>query len=185
METLQATRQKEIQDPASPPVVSDHLPPTPGEGQLVAHVCQLGNDSSLGAHVLQSRGVSLGASMHHLSDNPLGEGGSQYNEEEGSLKSFDPASPTSEDDFTFITHQVIVDYLEQHFRASLHKDMRNAMHKAHPIACTPAMRVPKVDGFMQDHLKHRFPPFTLLISSRHAPFFLSEPHNATENGFDI
>ena len=31
------------------------------------------------------------------------------------------------------------------------------MHKAHPIARTPAMRVPKVDGFVQDHLKHRFP----------------------------
>ena len=82
---------------------------------------------------------------------------SQYNEEEGPLRSFDPASLTSEDDFTFVTLQVIVDYLEKHFRASLHKDARNAMHKAHPIARTPAMRVPKVDDFVQDHLKQRFP----------------------------
>ena len=149
LEALQGASQEEIQDPASPPVVSDHSPPTSGEGQLAAHAHQLGNDSSLGAHVPQSRGVGLGASVHHSSDNPLGEGGSQYNEEEASL--------TSEDDFTFVTHQVIVDYLEKHFRASLHKDARNAMHKAHPIARTPAMRVPKVDGFVQDHLKQRFP----------------------------
>ena len=63
----------------------------------------------------------------------------------------------AEDDFTFVTHQVIVDYLETHFRASLQKDARSAMHKTHPIPRTPVMRVPKVDGFMLDHLKQRFP----------------------------
>ena len=136
-------------------MVTNHQPPTPGEGQLAAHVRQLGNDSSLGAHVPQSGGVDLGASAHHSSDNPLGEGGSQYNDAEGPLTSFDPASLAAEDDFTFVTHQVIVDYLETHFRASLQKDARSAMHKTHPIPRTPVMRVPKVDGFMLDHLKQR------------------------------
>ena len=81
---------------------------------------QLSNGSLLKAHVLQPRGVGLGASMHHLSGNPLGEGDSQYNDAEGSLTSFDLASLTSEDDFTFVTHQVIGDYLKTHFCVSLH-----------------------------------------------------------------
>ena len=102
-------------------MVTNHLPPTAGEGQLAAHVRQLGNHSSLGAHVPKSRGVDLGASMHHSSDNPLEDGGSLYNNAEGPFTSFDPASLASEDDFTFtfVTHQVIVDYLETHFHASL------------------------------------------------------------------
>ena len=31
------------------------------------------------------------------------------------------------------------------------------MNKAHPISRTPALKVPKVDGFVLDHLKQRFP----------------------------
>ena len=77
-------------------MVTNHQPPTPGEGQLAVHVRQLRNDSSLGAHVPQSRGVDLGASVHHSSDNPLGERGSQYNDAEGPLTFFDPASLAAE-----------------------------------------------------------------------------------------
>ena len=77
--------------------------------------------------------------MHHSSDNPLGEGDYWNNDVEELLTSFDPASLTSEDDFTFVTHQVIFDYLKTHFYVSLHKDTQSAIHKAHSIHRTPVM----------------------------------------------
>ena len=74
-----------------------------------------------------------------------------------SLVAFDPSSVAPNDDFVFDTHEVISNYLEKHFRSSLDKDVRNAMHKTHPLPRTPVMRVPTVDRFMMDHLKHRYP----------------------------
>jgi len=67
---------------------------------------------------------------------------------------FNPASMASGDEFMFDTHEVITNYLETHFRTSLAKDIQTAMHKAHPLPHTP---VPKVDRFMLDHLKQKFP----------------------------
>jgi len=69
---------------------------------------------------------------------------------------FNPASMASGDEFMFDAHEVITNYLETHFRTSLTKDVQTAMHKAHPLPCTPAMQVPKVDRFMLDHLKQKF-----------------------------
>ena len=144
-------------DATDPPVVPNHPSPISGESQLAANERQPGINASLGANAPQSRGVSLGASVLQSSGNPLGDGGPQYSVSEGATTIFDPDSLTSEDEFTFDTHQVIIDYLETHFRASLHKDVRSAMNKAHPVPRTPALKVPKVDGFVLDHLKQRFP----------------------------
>ena len=52
---------------------------------------------------------------------------------------FDPTSMTSGDEFMFDTYEVITNYLETHFHASLSKDVLTAMHKAHPLPRTPAM----------------------------------------------
>jgi len=75
----------------------------------------------------------------------------------GSTTAFDPKSLKSDDDFTFDTHEVITQYLEIHFRSSLQKDVRSPMHKVHPVPRTPAMKVPKVDRFVLNHLSQHFP----------------------------
>ena len=160
LDTLQGpVQQNDVRegDATDPPVVPNHPSPISGESQLAANERQPGINASLGANAPQSRGVSLGASVLQSSGNPLGDGGPQYSLSEGATTIFDPDSLTSEDEFTFDTHQVIIDYLETHFRASLHKDVRSAMNKAHPVPRTPALKVPKVDGFVLDHLKQRFP----------------------------
>lgn len=141
------------EDTSNPPVVPNHLSPTAGEVQLAASECQSGSNASLGASVSQSTGVSLGAGVLQSSRNRLGDGGPQYVVSEGSTTTFDPKSLTLEDDFTFNTHQVIIDYLETHFCTSLHKDVRCTMNKAHPVPQTPVMKVSKVDNFVLDHLK--------------------------------
>ena len=72
---------------------------------------------------------------------------------------FDPTSleGASGDEFMFDTHGVITDYLGKHFRTSLKKSIQTAIHKANPLPYTPAMQVPKVNHFMLDHLKQKFP----------------------------
>ena len=146
---------------ASPPVVEDH-PPDYGEDQLTAGVRQSGINASLGAGVPQLRGVSgLDAGVRQSSASSLGDGDSQAISNDGNSSGgstlFDPNNLKSDDDFTFETHEVIKQYLEKHFRASLDKDVRKEMHKEHPVPRTPAMKVPKVDRFVLDHLNKRFP----------------------------
>ena len=99
--------------------------------------------------------------MHQLTANPLvvGDHQAHFSTEPtvGTSSSFDSDSLSTNDVFTFNTHEVIKQYLEKHFRSSLHKDVRSAMNKAHPVPRTSVMNVPKVDGFVMDHLKQRFP----------------------------
>ena len=137
-------------------MVPNHLSPTVGEVQLAASERQSGSDTLLVANMSQSRVVTLGASVLQSSGNPLEDGSPQYVVSEGSTTTFDPNSLTSEDDFTFDTHQVIIDYLKCTF-ACLHKDVQSAMNKAHPVPWTPVMKVPKVDNFVLDYLKQHFP----------------------------
>ena len=78
---------------------------------------------------------------------PAEEGLMEYDSlpQEGLVDSsvaFDPSSVAPNDDFVFDTHEVISNYLEKHFCSSLDKDVRNAMHKTHPLPRTPVMRVP-------------------------------------------
>ena len=146
---------------ASLPVVEDH-PPDYGEDQFTAGVRQSGINASLGAGVPQLRGVSgLDAGVRQSSASSLGDGDSQAISNDGSSSGgstlFDPNNLKSDDDFTFETHEVIKQYVEKHFRASLDKDVRKEMHKEHPVPRTPAMKVPKVDRFVLDHLNQRFP----------------------------
>ena len=104
LDALQGPVQQHNADATNLPVVSNHPPPASGEGQLVANERQSGKNN-------------------YSSGNPLGDGAPQYAISEESTTVFDPNSLSSEDDFTFDTHQVIVDYLEKHFRTSLYKDV--------------------------------------------------------------
>ena len=70
---------------------------------------------------------------------------------------FDPTAVAPSDEFVFDTHEVITNYLEKHFQLSLDKDVQSSMHKMHPVPRTPVMKVPKVDCYMMDHLRQRFP----------------------------
>ena len=70
---------------------------------------------------------------------------------------FDPTSAALEDEYTFSAQSTITSYIEKHFRRTLDKASRTAMHKAHPIPKTEATKAPKVDRFMQDYLASRFP----------------------------
>ena len=125
-------------------------------------------NASLVADEHQSRGVNgWEADVHPSTVNPpcppaaAEEGLMEHDSltQEGLVDSsvaFDPTAVAPNDDFRFDTHEVITN-LEKHFRLSLDKDVRNSMHKTHPLPRTPVMRVPKVDRFMMDHLKHRYP----------------------------
>ena len=122
-------------------------------------------NSSLVADVHQSRGINgREADVLPLTVNSLatdeeeesGEDSAQVHKLDSSV-AFDPAKVAPSDELMFDTHQVITNYLEQHFRSSLSKDVRNSMHKTHPVPRTPVMKVPKVDRFMADHLKERLP----------------------------
>ena len=99
--------------------------------------------------------------MHQLTANPLvvGDHQAHFSTEPtvGTSSSFDSDSLSTNDVFTFNTHEVIKQYLEKHFRSSLHKDVQSAMNKAHPVLHTSVMNVPKVDDFVMDHLKQRSP----------------------------
>jgi len=72
---------------------------------------------------------------------------------------FNPMSlkRASGDEFMFNTHDVITNYLETHFRTSFMREVQTALHKANPLPHMPAMQVLKVNRFMLDHLKQRFP----------------------------
>ena len=122
-------------------------------------------NSSLVANVHQSRGINgREADVLPLTVNPLaadeeeelGEDSTQVHRLNSSV-AFNPTTVTPSDELMFDTHQVITNYLEQHFHSSLSKDVRNSMHKTHPVPRTPIMKVPKVDRFMADHLKECFP----------------------------
>ena len=71
--------------------------------------------------------------------------------------SFDPDVFDDEDDNTFVAQGVITEYLEKHFRRTLSKANRTAMHKAHPVPRTFAAKPPVVDKFVKDYLKSRYP----------------------------
>ena len=69
------------------------------------------------------------------------------------LVAFDPTAVAPSDEFVFDTHEVITNYLEKHFCSSLDKDIRNSMHKMHPVPRTPVIKVIKVDRYIMDHLR--------------------------------
>ena len=71
--------------------------------------------------------------------------------------SFDPDIFDDEDDNTFVAQGVITEYLEKHFRRTLSKASRMAMHKAYPMPRTFAAKPPVVDKFVKDYLKSRYP----------------------------
>ena len=73
------------------------------------------------------------------------------------LVAFDPTAVAPSDEFVFDTHEVITNYLEKQFRLYLDKHVRNSMHKMHPVPRTPVMKLSKVDRYMMDHLRQRFP----------------------------
>ena len=73
------------------------------------------------------------------------------------LVAFDPTAVAPSDEFVFDTHEVITNYLEKHFCSSLDKDIRNSMHKMHPVPRTPVIKVIKVDRYIMDHLRQWFP----------------------------
>ena len=70
---------------------------------------------------------------------------------------FDPDLFYNEDDNTFVAQGVITEYLEKHFRCTLSKASRTAMHKAHPVPRTFAAKPPVVYKFVKDYLKSRYP----------------------------
>ena len=63
----------------------------------------------------------------------------------------------AEDDITFAAQAVIMEYLEKHFRRTLSKASRSAMHKLHPVPRTTVMKPPVADQFAKDYLKACFP----------------------------
>ena len=138
------------------------------------------NNSPLAARVHQSganMNDPLAARVHqsgHNLNNPLaarvhqGEvndamnpnGGHQIdtnNDSSASPSDFDPACYTADDEYTFDAQSAITSYIEKHFRSTLDKTSRSAMHKEHPVPSTPATKAPKVDGFVTDFLKATFP----------------------------
>ena len=48
-------------------------------------------------------------------------------------------------------------YIEKHFRSTLDKTSRLAMHKVHPVPSTLATKAPKVDRYVTNYLKATFP----------------------------
>ena len=173
LEALQPTLEETTEDPgrtieAGGDTSASNVPQPDGRDRpedtsLVAYVHQTGRDASLVADARQSRGIGeQGADEPLSTSNPPGS----RSDNSGSSSShpptfnpvlFDPSSVTSESEYTFDTHQIITDYLEKHFRVSLTKEVRNPMHKTHPVPHTPVMKVPKIDRFMLDHLKQNYP----------------------------
>ena len=119
------------------------------------------------------------------------------------LHSFDPESLVTEDDNTFVAQEVITEYIEKHFRRTLNKTSRTAMHRAHPVPRTAVTKPPVVDQFVKGYLKSRFPkqedgelaklqsamlkicgPMTCLWSELIENDLLEDP-NATVNVHDV
>ena len=129
---------------------------------LAAGVHQLVNigNSPLAARVHQS-GANISDSL--AADEQPGINDARDPHEGHQLESvsippdFDPISAALEDEYTFSAQSTITSYIEKHFRRTLDKASRTAMHKAHPIPKTEATKAPKVDRFMQDYLASRFP----------------------------
>ena len=120
-----------------------------------ANEYQFGSNSSLAANVHQLRGVGgLEVIVLQPATNPLVAGDHPTMEPVvGTSTSFNPNNLSSNDEFTFNTHEVIKQYLETHFCSSLQKDVRSTMNKVHLVPHTSVMSVPKVDSFVLDHLK--------------------------------
>ena len=119
---------------------------------LAARVHQSGSDMNdpLAARVHQGE----------VNDAMNPNGGHQIeinNENSAGPSDFDPAHYTADDEYTFDAQSAITNYIEKHFRSTLDKTSRSAMHKEHPVPNTPATKAPKVDGFVTDYLKAAFP----------------------------
>ena len=67
-----------------------------------------------------------------------------------------PDTLDEEDNNTFQVPGMVKEYLEKHFRCTLSKASRTAMHKAHPVPRTTVIKPPVVDQFVKDYLKSRF-----------------------------
>ena len=63
---------------------------------------------------------------------------------------FYPAAVAPSNELRLYTHQVFNNYLEQHFRLSLCKEVRSSMYKTYAV---PVIKVPKLDRFIAEHLK--------------------------------
>ena len=73
---------------------------------------------------------------------------------------FDPPCYTADDEYMFDAQSAITNYIyrktfQKHAR--LDKTSRSAMHKEHSIPSTPAIKAPKVNGFITNYLKATFP----------------------------
>ena len=133
---------------------------------LAARVCQFGAMiDPLAAWVHQSgsdMNDPLAARVHQgeVNDAMNPNGGHQIeinNENSTGPSDFDPARYTADDEYTFDAQSAITNYIEKHFRSTLDKTSRSAMHKEHPVPNTLATKAPKVDGFVTDYLKAAFP----------------------------
>ena len=143
MEAIQHPDTSREANPATDPTDQEQQPGDDVNVSREAHKPRTEN-ALLVAHEHQSRGVNgREAHVHPLTVNPpcppvpAEEGLMEYDllPQEGLMDSsvaFDPSSVAPNDDFVFDTHEVIINYLEKHFRSSLDKDVRNAMHKNTP-----------------------------------------------------
>ena len=70
--------------------------------------------------------------------------------------SVDPNVFDDEDDNTFVAQGLIIEYLKKHFRHTLSKASRMALHKAHPVPRTFAAKPPVFDKFVKVYLRSRY-----------------------------
>ena len=123
------------------------------------------NNSPLAARVHQSGSIlndSLAALVRQgeVSDAMNPNGGHQIdtnNDSSASPSDFDPPCYTADDEYTFESQSAITNYIEKHFKSTLDKTSRSAMHKEHSVPSTPAIKAPKVNRFVTDYLKATFP----------------------------
>ena len=148
---------------ALPSAVSSQL--ASGSSQPVVYSHQSdNNDSPLAARVHQSGANTndpLAARVHKsgVDDAINPSGGHQIetsNESSAGPADFDPARYTADDEYTFDAQSAITNYIEKHFRSTLDRTSRSAMHKEHPVPNTQTTKAPKVDGFVTDYLKAAF-----------------------------
>ena len=168
--SLRKTLMEAIQPPTDAASTSENTQPPSGQTEQHTNNASqvadehLPDDPSLVADVHQSRGVNgRGADVPSLSVNPQAtedlaetDGVQIQGRSVDNSVAFDPAAVAPSDEFVFDTHEVITNYLEKHFRSSLDKDVRNSMHKMHPVPRTPVMKVLNVDRYMMDHLRQCF-----------------------------
>ena len=129
------------------------------DNPLVSHIRQLGNSN----HTLQEThgDDTIGSGEHQLeAGQQLGASDNAHVQQQqgnSAPHNFDPDMFDSEDDNTFVAQGVVTEYLEKHFRRTLNKASRTAMHKTHPVPRTTVMKPAVVDQFVKDYLKSRFP----------------------------